>query len=76
MSDIAFVTGASGFVGAAVARAALARGFAGLTAPPRNAAAIGVLHNPTHQIFKPNAEVSRLLWDERSGGHTGLGVDL
>ena len=27
MSDVAFVTGASGFVGAAVARAALARGF-------------------------------------------------
>ena len=44
--------------------------------PPRIAAAIGILHNPAHQVVEPHAPMRRLLWNERSGRHAGLGVDL
>ena len=42
----------------------------------RAAARIPVLRDPKHQFVEPHARVSRLLGGERSGGHSGLGVDL
>ncbi len=54
----------------------LLRALAFARPAPRTAAGIRVLRDPEHQIVEPNTQVSRLLGDERSGGHSGLSVDL
>ncbi len=54
----------------------LLRALALLRLAPRIAAGIRVLRDPEHQVVEPNAQVSRLLGDERGGRHAGLGVDL
>src|SRR5665213_3687910 len=56
--------------------AAFARGFASTRDPPRTAAGIRVLRDPKHQTIEIHALLGRLLGDERSGRHAGLGVHL
>src|SRR5689334_12392466 len=43
---------------------------------PRNTAGIRVLRDPKHKVIEPNAEVSRLLWSQRSRRHSRLCVHL
>src|SRR3569623_1598612 len=54
----------------------LAGGFACTREPPRTAPAIRVLRDPKHQSVEIHPLQRRLLWDERSGRHAGLGVHL
>src|SRR6185437_1353858 len=61
---------------AATGRAALTGGFACRRDPPRTAAGIRILRDPQHQSVEIHALQRRLLWNERSGRHAGLGVHL
>ncbi len=54
----------------------LLRALALLRPAPRTAAGIRVLRDPKHQVVKSNAQIGRLLGDERGGRHAGLSVDL
>src|SRR5512141_2080628 len=55
---------------------ALAGDFALTREPPRTAPGIRVLRDPQHQTVEIHALLRRLLGDERSGRHAGLGVHL